>query len=87
MANPFAMLCLPSQYFLILIFVDVIYVAFFQKSKKNISVASRSMIFFFISLCSIGWSFVINYACMYEENIGWVLAAIPIVYLFFKSLI
>lgn len=86
-SNPFATLCLPAQYFLILIFIDVLYVAFFKKSKKNLSVTSRSMAYFFILMCSIGWSFVINYACGYEENIAWVLAAIPIVYLFFKSFV
>jgi len=85
LANPFATLCLPAQYFLILIFVDVIYVAFFKKSKKNLSLTSRSMVFFFILMCSIGWSFVINYACGYEENVAWVFAAIPILYLAFRS--
>ena len=58
-----------------------------KKTKKNISVAYRSMIYFFILLCSIGWSFVINYACGYEEKVAWVLAAIPIVYLFFKKIV
>ncbi len=86
LANPFAMLCIPSQFFLILTFIDVIYISFFQKSKKNIPVRSRSIIFFFISMCTIGWSFVINYGCGYAENVGWVLAAIPISYVFFKKL-
>ena len=87
LANPFATLCLSAQYFLILMFADVIYVAIFKKTKKNISVAYRIMIYFFILLCSIGWSFVINYACGYEEKVAWVLAAIPIVYLFFKKFV
>lgn len=87
LANPFATLCLPAQYFLILIFLDVLYVAFFTKSKKNLSVTSRSMVFFFLLMCSIGWSFVINYACGYQEYIAWVLAAIPLVYVFFRKLV
>ena len=87
LANPFAALCLPAQYFLILIFLDVLYVAFFNKSKKNLSVTSRSMVFFFLFMCSIGWSFVINYACRYQEYFAWVLAAIPLVYVLFRKFV
>jgi hypothetical protein len=36
-------------------------------------------------LSSIGWSFVIHYACGYQEYIAWVLAAMPILYLMFRS--
>ncbi len=85
--NPFAMFCAPAQYFLILIFIDVIYISLFQKSKKNISLQMRSVILFFLIICSIGWSFIINYACGYEEKIAWVFAAIPILYLSFKNFV
>lgn len=85
--NPFALFCQPAQYFLILILFDFIYIAFFKtpKSKKYVSMSGRSVIFLLLCLIGIGWSFVINYACGYQQYIAWGLAAIPVLYLTLKQ--
>ena len=85
-ANPFALFCQPAQYFLILIFFDFIYIAFFKspKSKKHVSMSARSIVFLFLCLMGIGWSFLINYTCGYQQYVAWGLAAIPVLYFTFK---
>ncbi len=86
-ANPFALFCQPAQYFMILIFFDFIYIAFFTvgKKRKIITMKLRCILFFILCLCGIGWSFVINYACGYQQYVAWGLAALPVLYLTFKQ--
>ena len=83
-ANPFETFCQPAQIFLLLFILDVFYGAFFKQTKKEMSAGKRGLVFFLLCVCGIGWSFVINYACGYEQYIAWGLAAIPLMYLVVK---
>ena len=81
--DPFARFCTPAQYFLILILFEIIYIAFFTVGRKfkKIPMSTRIILFSVLCLSSIGWSFIINYACGYHIYVAWALAAIPVLYL------
>jgi hypothetical protein len=86
--DPLALFCTPAKYFLILIFFDIIYIAFFKegKKKKTIPINTRIIIFFLLCLSSIGWAFLVNYACGYQKYVAIGFAAIPVLYLTFKNI-
>jgi len=77
-------LCSPAVFFLIIVFVDIVYIAFGKSKNKNKPLDNKIKIFLFLCLCALGWSFIINSACGYQQNIAWAIAAIPLLYLSFR---
>ena len=82
--NPFALFCLPAQFFLLFIVFDLFYIVFFKKIKKTFAMSTKIKIFLIFCMAGLGWSFVINYACGYEKFVAWGLAAIPLLYFTFR---
>lgn len=86
MYSTIANLCSPALFFLIIVFFDIVFIVFRINKNKNKtrSLNTKIKIFIILCLCGIGWSFIINSTCGYQQNIAWGFAAIPLLYLSFK---
>ena len=73
-------LCSPASFFLIVVFVDIAYITI--SSSKPLDMKIK--VFLFLCLCALGWSFIINSACGYQQYLAWGIAAIPLLYLSFR---
>ena len=77
-------LCSPASFFLILVFIDIVFIAF-RISRSSRPLDKKIKIFLFLCLCALGWAFIINSTCGYQENmVAWGLTAIPLLYLSFR---
>lgn len=86
--NPFALFCLPAQLFLLLILFDICYIFFItlnMKKAKQPTLKTKIFGFLLFCLAGLGWSFIINYVCGYQEYIAWGLAAIPLLLYFIRA--
>ena len=77
-------LCSPAVFFMVIVFFDIVFIVFGKSKNKNKPLDNKIKGFIIFSLCALGWSFIINSACGYQENIAWVIAAIPLLYLSFR---
>jgi hypothetical protein len=77
-------LCSPAFFFLIIVFFDIVFIVFGKNKNKTKPLNSKIKSFIILCLCGIGWSFIINSTCVYDQNIAWGFAAIPLLYLSFK---
>jgi hypothetical protein len=84
MNTTIANLCFPASFFLIIVFFDIAFIVFGKNKNKNKPLDSKIKSFIILCLCGLGWSFIINSTCGYEQNIAWGIAAIPLLYLSFK---
>lgn len=74
-------LCSPASFFLILVFLDIVFIAFGTSRPLD----KKIKIFLLLCLCALGWSFIINSTCGYQQNmVAWGLTAIPLLYLSFR---
>ena len=73
-------LCSPALFFLLIVSIDIAYIT----TSISRPFDKKIKIFSFLCLCAIGWSFIINSACGYQQNIAWGIAAIPLLYLSFR---
>ena len=77
-------LCSPASFFLVIVFFDIVFIIFGKSKNTNKPLVNKIKVFVMLSLCALGWSFIINSACGYQQNIAWVIAAIPLLYLSFR---
>ena len=76
-------LCSPALFFLVVVFFDIVFIVFKKSKNKTKLLDNKIKVFIILSLCGLGWSFIINSTCDYQQNISWGLAAIPLLYLSF----
>jgi len=81
--NPFKEFCRPATIFLVLIMIDLAISIYYKKT--NASISQKSTLFVFGFLCAIGWSFLIDFTCKYEQTVAWILSIIPFLILAFKK--
>jgi tellurite resistance protein TehA-like permease len=77
--------CFPALFFLIIVLFDIVYIAFGKSNNnKTRPLDKKIKILLLLSLCALGWSFIINSTCGYQQNmVAWGLTAIPLLYLSF----
>ncbi len=73
-----------SIFFLIIVFFDILFIVFGKSKNQNKPLDNKIKVFLVLCLCAVGWSFIINSACGYQQEIAWGLAAVPLLYLTFK---
>jgi hypothetical protein len=84
MINPFKDYCFPAILFLVLAIPDIVFIVLFKlKAKKEMS---RQLIFVFLLFsCALGWSFIINYTCQYDQTAAYIVGVIPFLHLTFGA--
>jgi hypothetical protein len=75
--------CFPALFFLVIVLVDIVFVAFGKSKNQSKPLDKKIKIFLLLSLCALGWSFIINSTCGNQQYIAWGLTAIPLLYLSF----
>ena len=84
MYSTIANLCSPASFFLVLVFFDIAFIVFGKSKNQNKPLDRKIKGFIILCLCAVGWTFIINSACGYQQEIAWGLAAVPLLYLTFK---
>lgn len=78
MYSTIADLCSPALFFLVIFFFDIVFIVFGKSKNQNKPLDRKIKGFLVLCLCAIGWSFIINSMCDYEQNVAWGLALIPL---------
>lgn len=84
MYSTIANFCSPALFFLVIVFFDIVFIVFGKSNNKSKPLDKKIKLFILLSLCAVGWSFIINIACGYEQYIAQGFAVIPLLYLTFK---
>ena len=73
--------CSPALFFLVIVLFDIVFIVFRKSNNKTRPLDKKIKLILLLSLCALGWSFIINSTCGYEEHIAWIFAAIPLFFL------